>query len=293
MDIQKYIWQVSEQPEAMVDFHRRTMLQKCAVSCAGLAGMSGLAAAETDRKYAEELSEGEARRAFGTAMRRRSVRQMLSFLREQHDTRPDYSTVVGFEVDPDGAQAHTLLQLPLKTDDTSDRLSIRMFDEDGQLVSSTINGSHFVIRSQDEGIVTGDELASDRDGSVARSSPETTADVARKTNTADRSAGTNCDNKATISTESSVCDFLLALGAIGSGVLQLIPEPGTTVVGTVALANITGGGCNAIEWADKQLTDCHVTALTLCVNWECEIIDLTVGYTMVCYPIVTAWPADC
>ncbi len=240
-------------------------------SAAGFGAIPGLTAASddavettglSDDVETTELSDGEARRQAGRAMGTGPVREMRKFLNERSGVTIDPSEFSGSRVDPD-AIPHEFVSLHSSPQDGV-TFGINVFEQ-----TATVN-----VYFEDTGYtsnpsIVGDDLTStavETDANVLTSMEWKEAGVRTTASFPSR----DCDLSGTFDTGGPACLAISALGAIGSGILFVIPEPGTTAVGTVGILSVLSGSCTIAEAIDYFLApECNFTEIGMCLQYNC------------------------
>jgi len=208
----------------------------------------------------EELDWFESFYAYRRALSSEAGQKMAEFL-DSEDSSTDESELSGRRVTVKSGQDHTLLTVPLETGNDHDLLELRVFDE-GVSAQAYVNGEGYMTTPTVE-----TKTASAGAEGVIELSEWDGQHGAQRTVEPAASWDRACVASGTFDAGGPACTFLQGIAAVAGGILLLIPEPGTTAVGSVALAGILAGSCSIAQALENGLDlNCSITEIGLCVS---------------------------
>lgn len=219
----------------------------------------------------ESLSTDVTNAYFGQAQQMSTVQEMKAFLKQQ-GLKIDRSRLSGTRVTADVVSEHVSLKVPFKSSqDTEDgHLDLRVFNETVVSAQALIEETVYVADQYTLESAKSNVMSMLEHEQMKQAMPS--AQFER-----------NCSASYTFNGDGYGCKIIQGLAAIGAGVLTVIPEPGSTALGVVALGTILGGGCALFEGVNKFFSDCDVGELKLCVVQPCTF----------CTPSLYIYPSDC
>lgn len=286
---------------------RRSILQSIGTGV-GIGAFSGIATAASDTDDHSSLDEldirirdlnvGDTRRYYETVRKSRAGEAMTAFLADRIDTRGSPETagsgcvivmaeLTGTRVSAAGVPEHVRLTAPLRSSrgNTRDFVEFRLLKNDAVTAEAFVGGRAYKTHPA---LVHPNR---DLDGRTADIDDRRAIVTALEWHQQVHSSGsgvrtadaTNCDSSWTFENNSAACQLLSGLTAIAGAVLTIVPEPGTTAVGTVSIAGVLSGTCTVIDAVDQLVDDCNVNEITICAYQPCWY----------CTPQYYAYPSDC
>jgi len=275
------------------DIDRRTVLQLLAASGTTLGGAGAVSGGKSgSRGPSKEESETEplpdvettelrkktARQEVESAASTASVERMRAFLSSNHDSRINGNALSGVRIAGDELRDHVRLSVPIQPRHGDNHLEVRIFD-DGVTAQALVDGAAYFTGPQ----TVADQSALGAEGAVVPASEWErggSSGEGLQTQGFDRA----CLAQGTFDAGGPACTFISGVAAVGSGILLLIPEPGSTATGAVALSLILGGSCNIANALEDGLNlNCEITEIGVCVSIPSPLSPTG----------VYAYPADC
>lgn len=203
---------------------------------------------------------------------------MREFLVAKHNSRINSNALTGVRVVGDEIRNHERLSLPIQPQRGDNFVEIRIFD-DGVTAQALVDEEAYFIGPQ----TIADQSGIGNAGAVIPSSEWRQGEMAGG-EVRLQSFERECLAQGTFDAGGPACTFISGIAAVGAGILVFIPEPGSTAVGSVALAGILGGSCNIARALENGLNlNCEITEVGVCVSYPSPFAP---------YGVYT-YPADC
>jgi len=253
---------------------RRSILKSIGAGTATVSVMSGMSSANDTVEVngqdprlstikTDSLQQRAEERAYEQVSSTQSGKDMIAFLRSNSYTIAE-DDLSGKKISVDDGHDHTMLTAPIKSErrggEATDVLVFRMFEE-GVTAHATIDGQGYGT------IPAGDKLHDSI--STGTDSVVPIAEIhrqARNIGDVGPEWSISCLASGTFSATGPACTFLQGFAAILAGVLIIVPEPGSTVVGTAALSVILGGSCTIGRAIENATGCCSVFDIGICVG---------------------------
>lgn len=213
-----------------------------------------------------QLSRWSVLRSYAQARSRRPVAEMLEFLSNKRGLNLEYRNISGFQVDGAEIQKHNVLRLPIHGDQNTGqeqklgRVEIREYDRSATaevLLGDDVYWSSPNISSSLEG----------NSQNVAQNTDVVQAlDWESRQDSNEIGLARTCMTDPTFDAGGPACTFVSGLTAVAGGVLMLIPEPGSTAIGVVAISSVLAGSCTIMKAID-EVVDCNVTEIGFCITY--------------------------
>ncbi|MDQ2050380.1 hypothetical protein RBH26_07760 [Natronolimnohabitans sp. A-GB9] len=278
---------------------RRSILKTVGTGI-GATAFAGMAtAAPTDGDHlekleisTEKLKTGETRRLYSQARSSPAGEAMEAFLVDEQESVNgrgnsliNTKEMTGMRITGSEIPEHVRLKAPLRSSrgELQDYIELRVLQNDAVTAEALVN---------DRAYKTNPSLLSDnQDIGTSSGSSDSNQEVmtAIEWYQEMQSSGpsianaTSCGSSWTFENNSAACQLLSGLTVIAGAVLTIIPEPGTTAIGTVSIAGVLSGSCTVIDAVDQMVDDCNVNEITICAYQPCWY----------CTPNYYAYPSDC
>lgn len=247
--------------------NRRNLLKRIGIAGGSVSALSGVSAGESDSDGGfdkEKLTKGKAIQHYRKALSTEPVKEMKSFLDEK-DAKVEFKSITGSRVTQPSGREFVAIQAGLSGLGEYAQLTVHAFEKTATATA----------------IIGGDAYKSNPDivRSGKYSTQEDSPDVMpvkewyEQTETKDQGVSIqsrDCEYGGTFDVGGPACDFISGISVLAGSVFAVIPEPGSTIIGTALISGVLAGSCTASEAIDDILGGCNFTKIGICVQSSCR-----------------------